>query len=165
MPAPRIERLIARLEKGRAALQRAFADLPPEQWQRTVYAEPAVWTVRDVLAHLLSAEEGLRMLAQEAASGGEGAPEGMDYHAFNAAEQERLRALSPEELLAAWGEARNATLAMVRGLEKRQLDREGRHPALGIVTVETILNAIYGHQLMHLRDLPVEGSPRHRSAC
>ncbi len=28
-----------------------------------------------------------------------------------------------------------------------------RHPALGEVTLEIFINAIYGHQLMHMRDL------------
>jgi hypothetical protein len=29
----------------------------------------------------------------------------------------------------------------------------GRHPALGQISVETMILAIYGHQLMHMRDL------------
>jgi hypothetical protein len=29
----------------------------------------------------------------------------------------------------------------------------GYHPALGKVTLEALINAIHGHQLMHMRDL------------
>jgi len=41
----------------------------------------------------------------------------------------------------------------VRTLAEADLDRVGRHPALGMVSLETMLTAIYGHQLLHMRDL------------
>ena len=87
------------------------------------------------------------------ASRGDGAPLGFDYDAFNAEEQKRLKNKSPEELLLALDEARRATLEWVRTLEDDQLDRVGRHPALGEITLETMITAIYGHQLLHMRDL------------
>ena len=41
----------------------------------------------------------------------------------------------------------------VADLEETTLDRMGHHPALGEITLETFLTAIYGHQLLHMRDL------------
>ena len=153
MPTPRIESLLSKLEKGRSKTQQTLASLPPDQWARTVYQEPFAWEVRDLAAHFLSAEENLLELAQEVASGGQGAPAGFDYDAFNAEEQQRLKNKSPEELLQALDEARRATLEWVRTLQDAQLDQVGRHPALGEVTLEIMLTAIYGHQLLHMRDL------------
>lgn len=86
--------------------------------------------------------------------GGDGAPPGMDYNAFNAAEQVRLRDYPPDTLLRHFDEAHQVAVDWVGMLEDGQLDSVGRHPTLGAVTVETMVNAIYGHQLMHLRDLP-----------
>jgi hypothetical protein len=152
MPTPRVESLIAKLEKGRSKTLQTLSSLVPDQWARIVYPEP-LWNVRDLAAHFLSAEERLLELAQDVASGGQGAPAGLDYNAFNAEEQQRLQNKSPEELLQALDKARRATLEWVRTLEDARLDQVGRHPALGEVTLETMLTAIYGHQLLHMRDL------------
>ena len=153
MPTPRIESLLSKLEKGRLKTRQILSSLIPDQWTRTVYQEPSTWEVRDLVAHFVSSEARLLELAQEVASGGQGAPAGFDYDAFNAEEQQRLKNKSPEELLQALDEARRATLEWVRTLEDAQLDQVGRHPALGEVTLEIMLTAIYGHQLLHMRDL------------
>ncbi len=153
MPTPRIESLLSKLEKGRLKTRQTLASLVPDQWARTVYQEPSAWEVRDLVAHFVSSEARLLELAQDVASGGEGAPAGFDYDAFNAEEQQRLQNKSPEELLEALDQARRATLEWVRTLEDTRLDLVGRHPALGEVTLETMLTAIYGHQLLHMRDL------------
>ena len=153
MPTPRVESLIAKLEKGRSKTLQTLRSLVPDQWARIVYPEPLAWNVRDLVAHFVSAEERLLELAQDVASGGQGAPAGFDYDAFNAEEQPRLQHNSPEELLQALDKARQATLEWVRTLEDARLDQMGRHPALGEVTLETMLTAIYGHHLLHMRDL------------
>jgi hypothetical protein len=153
MPTPRVESLLSKLEKGRLKTRQTLTSLTPDQWARIIYAEPLAWNMRDLAAHFLSSEENLLELAQDVASGGQGAPAGFDYDAFNAEEQQRLQNKSPEELLGALDEARRATLEWVRTLEDARLDQLGRHPALGEVTLETMLTAIYGHQLLHMRDL------------
>ncbi len=59
-------------------------------------------------------------------------------------------------MLLALAKARQVTLEWVRTLDDSQLDRIGRHPVLGEVTLETIITAIYGHQLLHMRDLRLQ---------
>jgi hypothetical protein len=149
----RIAKLLSRLEKGIAKSQEVFESLEPDQWDTVIYDELYPWSVRDLLAHFVSAEAGLLRLAQDIAAGGPGAPQGFDYDAFNASEQERLADTPREQLLADLIAARQVTLAWVQELEEIALDRAGRHPALGEITVEAFVNTIYGHQLMHMRDL------------
>lgn len=144
--------MIARLEKGRQKTYEFFSALTPEQWQRTLYQEPA-WQVRHLLAHFVSAERQLLALVQSIAAGGPGAAADMDVNRFNADEQTRLEGQSPSILLDMLEQARRETLAWVSTLDAEQLDRVGRHPVLGEVSVETIIESIYGHQLLHMRDL------------
>lgn len=153
MTTPRVEALLAKLEKGHRKTLEIFSALTPEQWDAVVYDDPHVWRVRELLAHFLSSEDALLKVAQNVAAGGPGAPPDYDYNAFNAQEQERLKGRSPRELLTALDEARQATLAWVGTLDDSALDRVGRHPALGDVTLETMITAIYGHQLLHMQDL------------
>lgn len=147
------EALKERLQKGLDKTLAIFGSIQPGQWEAVLYEQPYPWTVRDLLAHFVSSEEGLRQLAQDIAAGGPGAPEGFDYDAYNRAEQERLAGVPPEQLLADLKTARQRTLEWVATLTDEDLDRVGRHPALGEVNLETFINAIYGHQLMHMRDL------------
>jgi uncharacterized damage-inducible protein DinB len=153
MASERVESLIAKLEKGGLKTQESLRCLNAEQWSRTLYDGPPAWNIRDLLAHLVSAEPRLLQIAQDVAAGGPGAPPGFDLDAFNAEERKRLKDSSPEELLSALAKTRQLTLDWVRTLEDSQLDRRGRHPALGEVTLEIMITAIYGHQLLHMRDL------------
>jgi len=149
----RVGELVARLRKGARKTAEILGRLDDNQWKMVLYEGPPAWTVRDLLAHFLSAEQGLLRVAQDIAAGGPGAPEGFDYDAFNAAEQDRLAGIPPNQLLTSLTDARQATIAWVTGLDESDLDRTGHHPALGDVTLEVLLNAIYGHQLLHMRDL------------
>lgn len=153
MAEARIEALVIRLERGRRKSHEILAALTPDQWQTPVYPD-ARWTVRGLLAHFVSAEQRLLELAQNVAAGGAGAPEGFDFDAYNAEEQARLAGESPQALLAALDAVRQRTLDWVGTLDESQLDRVGRHPALGHINVEAMITAIYGHQLLHMRDLP-----------
>ncbi|HVO82934.1 MAG TPA: DinB family protein [Syntrophobacteria bacterium] len=153
MASARVESLMARLEKGGLKTREILGSLAPDQWSRILYEGVPAWTVRDLLAHLVSAEPRLLEIARDVAAGGPGAPPGFDFDTFNAAEKTRLKDASPEELLSALTKTRQVTLDWVRTLEDSQLDRRGRHPALGEVTLEVMITAIYGHQLLHMRDL------------
>jgi len=153
MTESRIEALLARLEKGGQKTQQILGELTAEQWQQVVYDTPYPWTVRDLLAHFLPAEEALRHMAQRVALGEPGIPEGFDFEAFNVQELARLADRRPQELLADLAVARQATLDWLRALPEEALDRIGQHPVLGQVSLEAMITAIYGHQLLHMRDL------------
>lgn len=152
MTETRAEALAARLEKGRQKTLEIFDGLTPEQWQQPLYQNPT-WQVRHLLVHFVSTEVQLFALARDVAAGGPGAPADFDYDRFNAAEQTRLEGLSLSELRGMLDQARSQTIAWVRTLEAAQLDRDGYHPALGQVNLETLILSIYGHQLLHMRDL------------
>ena len=149
----RVNDLVDRLHKGGRKTAEILGPLSDDQWQMVLYARPPAWTVRDLLAHFLSAEEALLRLARDIGAGGPGAPVGFDYHAFNADEQARLAVIPPRQLLADLAAAREATIAWVARLDEADLDRRGHHPALGEITLEAFINGFYGHQLLHIRDL------------
>jgi hypothetical protein len=152
MTEPRAAALVARLEKGRQKTFEIFDGLTPQQWQQVLYKDPT-WQVRQLLAHFVSSEIQLLALAQDVSSGGSGAPTNFDYDRFNAMEQSRLEGLPVMELRSMLDAARQCTIAWVRTLDAVGLDRIGHHPVLGLVNVETLVLSMYGHQLLHMRDL------------
>ena len=152
MTQSRIDALVARLEKGRQKTFEILNALTVEQWQKPIYHEPT-WRAHQLLAHFVSTETQLLTLAQDVAEGGVGAPLEFDINRYNADEQSRLNGQSPQILLDRLDEARRQTIEWVKTLSVDQLDQIGRHPALGEVSVETMIAAMYGHQLIHMRDL------------
>jgi hypothetical protein len=153
MPASRIQDLKNKLGRNKVRVLAAFINQPDENWSKVIYAEPARWTMRDLLAHFVSSERMLLKLSKDIAAGGKGAPEGFDYDEFNRREQEAHRSHTPADLLQMFIQSRDSTLEWVNGLKEDQLDRKGLHPALGNVSLEETLTAVHGHVLLHLRDL------------
>lgn len=149
---PRAEELAARLEKGRVKTLEVFNTLSHSQMQTPLYNDP-IWRVRDLLAHFVSAEIHLLTLARSVASGNPGAPMDFKINEFNAQEKKRLAGIPKNELLSMLDQARRKTIEWVMSLSDDELEKVGRHPALGEVTVEVMILAIYGHQLTHMREL------------
>jgi hypothetical protein len=163
MTSARILELNRKLERNKQRVQDAFGALPPEGWNRKVYDDPAVWTAKDLLAHFVSAERSLLDLAKNIAAGGRGAPEGFDREEYNRREQAAYRLRPPREILDLFTESRDLTLQWLNKLKEEQLDRKGWHPGFGDATLETVLEGIHGHILLHLKDFkqsrPPSGKP------
>lgn len=152
MVLSRVDGLLAKLVKGHQKTREYFSNLTPAEWQLPVYGGPD-WSAHNLLAHFVSAEEHLLELSQNVAEDGPGAQVGFDINRFNAQEQIRNQDRPTQELLEALDCARQRTIDWVRTLGDEQLDKKGRHPALGVISVEAMLTAIFGHQILHMRDL------------
>jgi uncharacterized protein (TIGR03083 family) len=140
------------IEEGDKMLT-ALDALLPEQRTRTVYTDGAAWTVKDILAHQLSTERAIRVLVNDILGGGGGSPEGFSIDGFNTTEVAKMTAMSWEELVKAFRAARADTADAAAHLTDEQLDRRGRHPFLGVTSVEDILQMLYRHNMMHVRDI------------
>jgi hypothetical protein len=152
MSQPRLDDLISKLSKGHQKTIEFFSKLSPEQSQLLIYSKPD-WNPRNLLAHFVSAEQHLLELAKNVVANGPGVPKGFDINHFNAEEQNRFEGLSFQPLQEELTQSRQRTIDWVRTLTDEQLDIKGRHPALGVISVEAMLTAIYGHQILHIRDI------------
>jgi hypothetical protein len=153
MSETRLQGLTARLERGQRKTSEALQSLSAAQWKRPIYDDPTPWTARNLLVHFLSAERELLRLCQSVASGGPGLPEGFDFDDFNAQQQPLYKDIPTGELIKQLESARTQTLEWLHTIQEDQLDLTGRHPVLGDISLETMILAIYGHQLVHMRDL------------
>ncbi|MFZ5819238.1 MAG: DinB family protein [Chloroflexota bacterium] len=148
-PAFLSERLKSEGEKMAAF----FAALTPGQWEIEVYTEGGLWSVRNVLAHFVTAERGFLALFEGIRAGGAGAPEDFSIDRYNASQQETTSDLPPGELLAQYTAVRAEMAAWVAGLSEADLMKEGRHPFLGQTILAEMVKMVYLHNQIHLRDL------------
>jgi uncharacterized protein (TIGR03083 family) len=149
-----IDRLIAKLREEGAAVQARLVGLAPDQWDAPLYGEGDGWTARDLLAHLVTAEQGHQRWIASVAAGGPGVSADFSVDRFNAEKVPTLAACTTETLLADLASVREQTSKLVAGLSEDDLARRGRHPALGEDTpVIDGIRIVYMHVRMHLRDL------------
>lgn len=149
----RVDFLIRRLREEGDALLAQLAGFAPEVWTMPVYPADPPWTAHSVLAHLVSAEGYLQRMIADIQAGGPGAPPGVDVDAINAAEVAALTRFGPAELIEQLRQARARMIELVSAFADEDLDRRGRHPVLGEMTLEDFIKLVYRHDKMHLRDV------------
>ena len=130
-----------------------FNGVHDDQWSQEVYTEGATWTIRNILAHFVTAERGLVKLFEQIRQGGAGAADDFSIDRYNAAMQERTRDLSPQELLEQYKQVRANSVTWVSGLKENELEIIGRHPFLEITTIREMIKLLYIHNQTHYRDM------------
>ncbi len=130
-----------------------FAGLVDDQWNQEVYTEGTTWTVRNVLAHFVTSERGLVKLFERIRVSGEGAANDFSIDRYNAAQQQRTKDLSPQELLEQYKDVRSHSVAWTLSISDEDLEKQGRHPYLGFVKIREMLKTLYVHNQLHYRDM------------
>lgn len=142
-----------RLRDEGAKLVALFEALTPDQWRQTIYTDGMVWSIKDLLAHQISAERKFVFYGRDILDGGEGAPEDFQLNAFNNSEVASLADRTPDELIAEMQSARQATIEFVSNVQDSDFDRRGRHPFFGMMSIEDMFKLIYRHNMLHTRDV------------
>jgi DinB superfamily len=146
-----LENTMSLLSRTPAALNALLRDLP-ETW--TLRGEgDKTWTAFDVIGHLIHAERAdwiprARIILQH----GDSQP----FAPFDRLGHEReIRGKSLGELLDEFARVRSENLSELRALDiqPEDLDRPGRHPALGSVTLSQLLATWAAHDLTHLHQI------------
>ncbi len=146
-----LEDTIALLGRTPAALDALVRDLP-EAWTFRNEGENT-WTVFDVVGHLIHGERTdwmprARMILQFG--------ETRAFEPFDRwAQMTETQGKSLGQLLDEFARLRSANLGDLRALNLRpeDLDRRGRHPALGLVTLSELLATWAAHDLTHLHQI------------
>lgn len=153
---------ISLLSRTPAILNTLLRDLP-EAWTLRNEGENT-WSAFDVVGHLIHAERTdwmprARMILQF----GETKP----FEPFDRWGQEReSQGKSLPQLLDEFARLRSENLTELRSLNLRpdDLDRRGRHPALGAVTLSELLATWAAHDLTHLHQISRVMAHQYRDA-
>jgi len=150
---PLTERLAARLLSEGEKTAAFFQDLTPEQWNTPIYETGSCWTIGQILSHFVSTEQAFADLIANILDNGPGAPENFDIDEYNERHVARLEGVQVNELLMQYLNNRGENVRLVQAMRPRDLQRQGRHPFLGIVSLEEIVKLLYRHNQIHLRDV------------
>lgn len=130
-----------------------FAGLTDAQWGAEVYTEGETWTIRSVLSHFVTSERGLVRLFERIRQTGEGSSDDFSIDRYNAAQQQKTKDLTPQELLEQFKAIRSDSIAWTLSLDESDLEKVGRHPFLGMTTLREMIKMLYLHNQIHYRDM------------
>ena len=153
---------IALLTRTPAALDALLRDLP-ESWTLRSEGENT-WSAYDVLGHLIHGERTdwiprAKMILQSG--------EARAFERFDRWAQARESQGKPlGQLLDEFARARSDSLRELRALnlQPADLERRGRHPALGVVTLSELLATWAAHDLTHLHQVSRVMAHQYRDA-
>jgi hypothetical protein len=146
-----LQQTISLLTRTPVALNALLRDLP-EEWTLRNEGENT-WSAFDVVGHLVHGERTdwmprVRMVLQSG--------ESQKFEPFDRWGQAReSQGRSLEQLLDEFARLRSENLGALRGLNLRpeDLERRGRHPSLGVVTLSQLLATWATHDLTHLHQI------------
>jgi DinB superfamily len=147
------QRLVDRLLEEGEKTRQFFEAVPAVDWDLQVYSDGGQWRIRQILAHFVAAEASIQRLLKNILDGGEGTPLDFDLNHFNESRVSRLEGTPPSELLSEFYLLRQQTAQLVAGINPEDLARTGRHPFLGVASLEEIIKLMYRHNQIHQRDI------------
>ncbi len=151
MVSHNLDDTLSLLARTPSALDALLCDLPEIWTHRNEGGK--TWTVFAVVAHLLDADRVNWMpRTRHILEFGDTRP----FTSFDREGGERgIKEKSLSQLLDEFADLRSENLAVLRGLNLQpyQLERPGRHPALGAVTLSQLLAAWAVHDLTHLHQI------------
>ena len=153
---------VALLERTPAALDALLRGLP-DRWTHRDEG-PGSWTVFDIVGHLIHGERTdwmprLKIILEFG--------ETREFEPFDRLAQQRESAgTSLPELLDRFARLRRDNLHGLRALnvQPSDLERRGRHPALGVVTLGQLISTWVVHDLTHLHQISRVMAHQYRDA-
>jgi uncharacterized damage-inducible protein DinB len=128
-------------------------DTVGDRWETPVYSEGAAWNVRQLVVHLMVADQGNNNQVMGIAEGREVIPADFDLERYNRRSVEKRAEVTVEAARAALAESRAALGAWLELLDEAKLDREGRHGTMQMLTVAQILALMASHERGHADDI------------
>ena len=147
------EPIIAEVKKNEEEIITFFKGLSSDQLAMIVYPDDPGWTVKQMLAHLITIEGPMQWLFKDLLAGGPGSPEDFDLDRYNRTQPKKLDGLSLDELCDNFRSVRGETIAIIAGMQDSDLDREGRHAFHGHGKLERFIIWAYEHARLHLDDI------------
>lgn len=148
----RIEEHREILASARAYLNNVL-DQVGDRWEEQVYSDGLGWTVKQIVHHLADADRGHNFQLLGIANGQSPIPEDFDIERYNANVTKKTVEKSVEQSRADLSENRASLNEWLDNLDESQLELEGRHASLKIMSISQILKLMAGHERLHAKDI------------
>lgn len=145
--------LVQRLSDEGVKTAKYFRGLLPDEWGQRIYSDGASWNVKQILMHIISTEEAIYWLLRDIEQGGNGTPENFDLDLFNEKKVQEMQEAPTDDLIEVFLSKRSRTISNIQTYSSEDLSKTGRHPFLGVASVDEIVKLLYRHIQIHIRDI------------
>lgn len=135
------------LKASRAELEALMASLSEADLARTSRAE--AWTVKDLLAHLASAESGIHAVIQRIRKGDTQLRAGFDLNIWNQRQVEKRRDAAVSDFQAELRASREGTWQLLAEVPEADFPLRGIHSSGEDMSVEELFRRIGDHEREH----------------
>jgi uncharacterized damage-inducible protein DinB len=144
--------ILVKLAKSRESLLRVVADLSEETLDLS--SGDGGWTIRNILTHVLNAEEDhCQVIAVVADGQADRLPATLVLDEHNERRVAERGRMSHQALLDALAEQRRRTEALFNRLSADQLGWVAHHPVLGEKTLDEIFRILSLHDRLHTKEI------------
>lgn len=148
---PDLESLFGKLQVERETVTSLVSGLSNAQLDKP--GANGCWSVRQTLAHIVSSEPWLLLMARNILDGAPQLPD-IPLHETNAREVSRRAGVSVPDLLAEWQTRREEWRAFLESLTLEQLELQGPHPAFPqLVTLRQMVIVMLKHERNHRQEM------------
>jgi len=151
MTSDPVRAIIAKLEDDYQRLRETIAGVP--ETRLTSSSTGDGWSAREILAHLANAEREHREVAKAILDGRTFELANFDLDRWNQAGVARRARQDVRAILDDLEAEHRAMIAFAAALSPEELEKKGRHPALGELSVRKLLRIVGLHQRMHQREI------------
>ncbi len=148
----RKEQIKKHLDESRAFLNDVL-DQVGDRWEVPIYSDGLQWTVRQIVAHLVDADQGHNMQVMNIAEGRDIIPEDFDIERYNGSRTRKNAEKTVEQSRSELEKSRSELLDWLFLADESKLDNRGRHASLKIMSVEEIIQNTGNHERLHAGDI------------
>ncbi len=137
----------------REELLEVIGQMQPADWDRPVQSVEGGWTVKQMLLHIATAENGQINTGKAIIAGQPTVPDDFDLNRYNRRQIEKNQAKQPPEILFSMAESRQKLLALLDEVSAEDLDKRGKHGRGDVVSLEQLFYRVGEHEAEHTAEI------------
>ncbi len=137
----------------REELLEVIGQMQPADWDRPVQSVEGGWTVKQMLLHVATAENGQINTGKAIVAGQPTVPDDFDLNRYNRRQIEKNQAKQPPEILFSMAESRQKLLALLDEVSAEDLDKRGKHGRGDVVSLEQLFYRVGEHEAEHTAEI------------
>ncbi len=141
------------LIRTREELLEVIGQMQIADWDRRVQSMEGGWTVKQMMLHLATSENGQINTGKAIVAGQPTVPDDFDLNRYNRRQIEKNQDKQPPELLFGMAESHQKLLAFVDEVSAEDLEKRGKHGRGDVISLEQLFYRIGEHEAEHTAEI------------
>ena len=141
------------LIRTREELLKVIGQMEIADWDRPVQSAEGGWTVKQMMLHLATSENGQINTGKAIVAGQPTVPDDFDLNRYNNRQVEKNQTKQPPEILFGMAESHQKLLAFLDQVTAEDLEKRGKHGRGDVISLEQLFCRIGEHEAEHTAEI------------